>query len=120
MQLPMFENISKLALRFAALTAVVIVIGMVGWAVLRVVDQSDHMAKIDNATSESIAITKDTNKIVKSSAESLSILSPEKINGSLIELRERMNALQTQVTDMNRRISDNQREIAELHRIAVK
>lgn len=99
------EISSKNALQAVLAILVTLVLGMGGWGILRIVDQSEHIAKIDTTLGQQTDILKDNNKFARETAIALSSFNPEKMESSLAELRVRINQLQAQVTDQQREIA---------------
>lgn len=99
------EISSKNALQAVLAILITLVLGMGGWGILRIVDQSEHIAKIDTTLAQQTEILKDSNKFARETAQALGSLNPDKLESSLAELRVRLNQLQIQVTDQQREIS---------------
>lgn len=88
-----------------------IILGLSTWVLVRVTDQSEHIAKIDTTMSQQTELLRDNNQFARQASISLGLLNPEKLEGSMAELRSRMNALQTQLTDQQREITDLHRQV---------
>lgn len=96
---------SKAALQGVLAILLTLVLGMGGWGILSIVDQSEHLAKIDATLGQQTEILRDNNKFARETVVALSSFNPEKMESSLAELRVRINQLQAQVTDQQREIA---------------
>lgn len=98
---------SKIFTQWMPVIVGTLVLGMGGWGISRIIDQGEHISKIDVTLQQQTELMRDNIQFSKSASLMLGQLDPAKLESAQHELRDRLNELQRQLSNQQQEIWQN-------------